>query len=76
MISNKPPKDCTPGSHKFAEENKKYCERRGFSVGTEVFRGTALRKIEIIYDDIWGGVRLDRAIGSFVSWNINDLKVV
>ena len=69
-----PPKDCAPGSTKYYEANKRYCSRHGFKIGSKVRRGKSIRRIEDIYADIWGGVRLDSPVQGFVSWNISDLK--
>lgn len=69
----KMPTDCAAGSQRFADANRRYCERLGFGIGKRVRRGRSIRRIEAIYSDIWGGVRLDREIGGFVSWNIADL---
>ena len=33
-------------------------------------------KIEMLYKDIPGGVRLNRPLAGFVSWNINDLVLI
>ncbi|MBD3407322.1 MAG: hypothetical protein GF411_14490 [Candidatus Lokiarchaeota archaeon] len=33
-------------------------------------------KIERVYDDIEGGVRLDRQLDGFYSWNIEDLEIM
>ena len=33
-------------------------------------------KIELFYSDISGGVRLDRELAGFVSWNVEDLERV
>jgi hypothetical protein len=35
-------------------------------------RGVA--KIELFYSDIDGGVRLDKMLGGFYSWNVKDLE--
>ncbi len=37
---------------------------------------TELAIIDKIYDDIPGGVRLDREIGGFKSWNLSELILV
>jgi hypothetical protein len=45
-------------------------------VGRKVRRGRSTRTIIRMYDDIPGGVRLDKPIEGFVSWNITDLKLL
>jgi hypothetical protein len=49
--------------------------RGGFKVGQKVrVRGQRkTARIEAFYTDIEGGVRLDRPIKDFVSWNVQDL---
>ena len=37
---------------------------------------SAIAKIERIYSDIEGGVRLDSELDGFKSWNIEDLEVL
>ena len=48
------------------------------SVGTRVrVRGYRQHAtVEHLYTDIKGGVRLDREIGGFMSWNVADLVLV
>lgn len=50
--------------------------QKGFRVGEWVRVAGSRRRarIERFYADIRGGVRLDREIGGFKSWNVEDLR--
>lgn len=47
-----------------------------FKVGDKVVhvKSREVRTIAAVYTDIKGGVRLDRAVRGFVSWNVADLR--
>lgn len=71
------PNDCAPGSSLYKERSVAYAKAQGFRLGTRVkirgrVRGWA--RIENFYDDIFGGVRLDKELWGFYSWNVDDLE--
>ena len=39
-------------------------------------KGKKRARIVLFYEDIPGGVRLDRELSGFVSWNVEDLELV
>ena len=43
-------------------------------IGTKVRRGNSVRTIVSVYSDIPGGVRLDKPIEGFKSWNLEELE--
>lgn len=49
---------------------------RHLYVGRNVQRGGIAAVVDATYSDIAGGVRLDREIEGFKSWNLSDLRTV
>lgn len=45
-------------------------------IGVKVKRGNSVRTIAYIFKDIPGGVRLDKSIDGFVSWNLSELEIL